>query len=87
MTRKKVVQNKDNLIQGIRIILKNRRSLSEEDTKLLKEVIEILQALDSKKRGTQINRNNINKFVKVVELITKFLIIYEDVSKITDLFK
>ena len=72
MSRLKQIQNIDGLINSIQSVIKSQCSLSEDDLNTLDESLGILRNLKRKKGKT--NELILREFVKVVELLTKFLL-------------
>lgn len=70
MSRLKINQNIDNLIQGIEVIRKSQCSLSEKDVKVLDEALRTLRFLKSKKGRT--NEQILTEVVKVIQLLSEF---------------
>ncbi|HLG35642.1 MAG TPA: hypothetical protein VI757_12240 [Bacteroidia bacterium] len=78
-------QNIDRLIHGIKSIIEDRCSLLDEDVNLLNEVIALLEKLKRKRKKGR--TDNIDLMVKVVELLTKFLLMSNEINHVVDLLK
>jgi hypothetical protein len=72
MARLKQSQNIDRLVQSISSITENRCSLSDEDVKILSEAHNLLKILKRKKGKT--NKDILEIVVKIVELLSRFLV-------------
>jgi polyhydroxyalkanoate synthesis regulator phasin len=70
MSRLRINQNINDLIQGIEVIRKSQCSLSEEDVKVLDEALSILKILKCKKGRT--NEQILMEVVKVIRLLSNF---------------
>lgn len=74
-------QNIDRLIQGIKLITEDRCSLLDKDVNLLNEVIGLLETLKQKRK------DDIEIVLKVVELLSKFMLLSSQVSHIFNIQK
>ncbi len=72
MSRLKQTQNIDSLIRNLQSVIENQCSLSESDLIIINESLEILRNLKRKKGKT--NEQILCEVVKVVELLTKFML-------------
>ena len=72
MSRLKQTQNIDSLIRNLQSVIENQCSLSESDLVIINESLEILRNLKRKKGKT--NEQILCEIVKVVELLTKFML-------------
>lgn len=74
-------QSIDRLIRSIASITENRCSLLDSDVDLLNDVIALLKKL--KRKRNQADAYDL--IIKVVELLTKFLLMSEEIIKIIDI--
>ena len=74
-------QNIDRVIQSITLVTENRCSLSDEDVRLLKQVVVELKRL----RYKQEQRNKYEVILEVVKLLTKIFALNEVLSQFADL--
>ncbi len=72
MSRLKQTQNIDRLMISIQSVIKSQCSLSDDDLRILNESLGILRNLKRKKGKT--NEQILREFVKVVELLAKFML-------------
>jgi hypothetical protein len=79
------IKNINRLIANIKSIANNRSSLSDEDYIILLNVIRELRKI---KREIQKSGNfNLDKVIKIVELLLKFFVISHEALKLIMLFK
>jgi hypothetical protein len=71
MARLKQNKNIDDMIQSISFIAENQCSLSEQDSRVLSEMIDRLQSLKRKKGKT--NKQIQEEFSRIVKLLLTFL--------------
>ena len=76
MNQKKV--NTDRLIQGIRSITKNRYSLSDEDQRLLEEVIQLLEELNLEERLPE--RQEL--IIQLIDSLLKVFLMSDDIESL-----
>ena len=76
-------QNIDGLIQGIKLITEDRCSLLDKDVDLLNEVIVLLETLKQKRK----RKDDIEIVLKVVELLSQFMLLSSHVSHIINIQK
>ncbi|MFZ6001869.1 MAG: hypothetical protein ACOYW3_15260 [Bacteroidota bacterium] len=71
MSRLKQIQRIDALVEAIEVVTKSQCSLSEQDIKLLQQVLVKLKSLKRKKGKT--NGQILKESADVVRILTKFL--------------